>query len=74
MLKQLFPDMKGKGTYKTFAGARTKAEAELSQMEEEFRYIIVANEEGRFFPVIQLTKDQQWMAGMIAHRGMGVML
>lgn len=74
MLQLLFPDMKGKGTYKTREGAVKALEKKLHKIEDSFRYIIVANEEGRFFPVVQLTKDQQYMAGSLAYIGVGVMV
>lgn len=74
MLKQLFPDMQGKGTYKTRDGAIKKLRDTLEHRDEEFRYIIVVNPEGRFFPVVQLTKDQQYLAGTLAYLGIGVMV
>lgn len=69
---RLFNDLTGKGTYATPERAEKKVKEYCSAMATDFRYIIAVNSEGRYFPVIIPTRDQQCYAGGIAHNGICV--
>lgn len=68
----LYKDITGKGTYKTYANAEKRIEDVRKEFGVPFRYIIAATTDGRFFPVVVLLKDQQYYAGTLAHYGVCV--
>jgi len=69
MSKNIFEEISGSGTYATYARAEKRAEEASKACGEEFRYLIAATKEGRFFPIITLRRDEQRYAGILAHSG-----
>lgn len=68
----LYKDLSGKGTYATHANAVKRIETVIEQFEIDFRFIIAVNEAGRFFPVVVLRGDEQYLAGSLAHQSICV--
>lgn len=69
---KLFPDIKGKGTYATPERAEARVEKLCADLETDFRYIIASSVDGRFFPVVVLRNNEQYLCGTIAHSGVCV--
>lgn len=69
---KLFDDIQGKGTYATADRAAKRAEKACADFGVDFRYIIAASSDGRFFPVIVLRREEQDLCGTIAHYGICV--
>lgn len=69
---RLFTDISGKGTYATAANANKRAVKLCEDFGVDFRYIIAATEDGRYFPVVVVRRDQQHFCGAIAHNGVCV--
>lgn len=69
---QLFKDIVGKGTYATYANAVKRIEKVNADFGIDFRYIIAASADGRFFPVAIPNRDQQHYTGALAHNGICV--
>lgn len=65
----MFKDITGKGTYAKYQTAVKKVETLNSGHPTPFRYIIAATEDGRFFPVIVLDSNRQYLAGPLAFQG-----
>ena len=69
---QLFTDITGKGTYGTYDRAIARMQVVNADFGIDFRYIIAASTDGRFFPVAIPTRDQQHFIGALAHKGICV--
>ena len=64
MARQFFES----GSYKTEANAVKAVEAFLEGFEEEIKWHL-RFQGGRFFPVLVLSRHQEWMVGQLAHAG-----
>lgn len=67
---EIFAEAKGYATRKT-------AEAKLAKVLPDYttyRWMVVALPSGRFLPVVQVAgSPAEWLAGTLAHLGVGVM-
>ena len=68
----LYKDLTGKGTYATHDNAVKRIESVIEKFEIDFRYIIGVSAEGRFFPVVILRREEQYLAGSLAHQSICV--
>lgn len=67
---ELFSEAKGYATRKNAIQKLAKVFPEY----EDSRYTVVVLPTGRFLPVVQVTGSKnEWMAGPLAHNGIGVM-
>lgn len=56
---ELFTELSAKGTYATRARAVKKIKDKMAEWDIDFRWLIGVTEEGRFYPVVILNRDQQ---------------
>lgn len=56
---ELFNELTKKGTYATRARAVKKITDKMAEWDIDFRWLIGVTEEGRFYPVVILNRDQQ---------------
>lgn len=63
---QLYDDLKGKGTYASVKNVEARMVEVCEQFGIDFRYIVGTNSGGRFFPVVVLRSEEQWLAGSLA--------
>lgn len=69
---RLFPDVQGKGTYATPAGAEKKITDLIEKMAVDFRYVIISTVDGRYKPCVVLRVEEQHYAGGLANSGICV--
>jgi hypothetical protein len=69
---RLFKDLTGKGTYGSVANVDKRMRDICEKFGEDFRYVVIVTDEGRFAPVVIVTQKQQYLVGTLAYHGVCV--
>lgn len=72
-MKHINFEVKGYATHKNALAKATQVLGTFGKDADNLRVVVLALESGRFAPAAVITSDTEWMAGMLAQRGICVL-